>query len=345
MTVSNGENGHSNGHTPAPVLEKGSWTVGLINSRHKYLSAETFGFKINANGKTMKKKQVLSAWSVNDRDCDILHVSGLDSGAVWWRRQYLLEIAFAEIFGSGSVRKCDLRKWGEGWFSQVWNFSLWRFFWSMGFPVRISWPRKLLETIEIISGAFHVVISWEQAVTIWSAAPRVHLMESCGMCTWLPDPRSTSAVLDARGSQDCLKRKLRSRLRRTCPGGRTRCSPWSSERRRTSTPSTPATTCIWWEMVASLRRWTMTACLHASTTVDTLLSETTLVSTCHPLAREQCSRPGPMWWPRTSSSLWRILFPRPASWLLLTLATSQWSKVMNHQTKCIVITGAPLVRR
>jgi len=62
MTVSNGEangdGGHTNGHTPAPVLEKGSWTIGLINSRHKYLSAETFGFKINANGKTMKKKQV-----------------------------------------------------------------------------------------------------------------------------------------------------------------------------------------------------------------------------------------------------------------------------------------------
>ena len=60
MTVSNGDsaNGESNGHTAAPVLEKGSWTVGLVNSRHKYLSAETFGFKINANGKTMKKKQV-----------------------------------------------------------------------------------------------------------------------------------------------------------------------------------------------------------------------------------------------------------------------------------------------
>ena len=59
MTVSNGDsNGETNGHTAAPVLEKGSWTVGLVNSRHKYLSAETFGFKINANGKTMKKKQV-----------------------------------------------------------------------------------------------------------------------------------------------------------------------------------------------------------------------------------------------------------------------------------------------
>ena len=64
MTVgngdTNGDGGHANGHTAAPVLEKGSWTVGLVNSRHKYLSAETFGFKINANGKTMKKKQVLT---------------------------------------------------------------------------------------------------------------------------------------------------------------------------------------------------------------------------------------------------------------------------------------------
>ena len=59
MTVNGESNGaQTNGQSAAPVLEKGSWTVGLVNSRHKYLSAETFGFKINANGKTMKKKQV-----------------------------------------------------------------------------------------------------------------------------------------------------------------------------------------------------------------------------------------------------------------------------------------------
>ena len=34
-----------------------------------------------------------------------------------------------------------------------------------------------------------------------------------------------------------------SRWRRTCPGARTRCSHWSSGRRPTSTPSTPAPTC------------------------------------------------------------------------------------------------------
>ena len=54
---SNGAAAHaSNGTTAA--TDKGCWTIGLINSKYKYLSAETFGFRTNANGKALKKKQV-----------------------------------------------------------------------------------------------------------------------------------------------------------------------------------------------------------------------------------------------------------------------------------------------
>lgn len=38
-----------------------TWNVGLINNQGKYFTAETFGFKINAAGTTMRKKQV---WTI-----------------------------------------------------------------------------------------------------------------------------------------------------------------------------------------------------------------------------------------------------------------------------------------
>ena len=57
----NGVASHSSNGATAAADSKGCWTIGLINSKFKYLSAETFGFRTNANGKSLKKKQVLNS--------------------------------------------------------------------------------------------------------------------------------------------------------------------------------------------------------------------------------------------------------------------------------------------
>ena len=57
MSRGNGVVGEVNGCSSSVCgAPPGCWMVGLCNARAKYLTAETFGFKINANGKKISRR-------------------------------------------------------------------------------------------------------------------------------------------------------------------------------------------------------------------------------------------------------------------------------------------------
>jgi fascin 1 len=73
-----GQNGHTNGDSNGTSGGNSTWMIGLVNSALKYLTAETFGYKVNANGVALKKKQLWTMEPFGDQTDAICLKSHLD---------------------------------------------------------------------------------------------------------------------------------------------------------------------------------------------------------------------------------------------------------------------------
>ncbi|XP_021950960.1 protein singed isoform X2 [Folsomia candida] len=117
-------NGHTttNNNCTESNWNLGIWSVGVINAKNKrYLTAETFGYKINANGTSLKKKQT---WRLEPAGADgICLKSHLDRylavdqyGNVTCDQEEKEHGAFFEVVASGKEGTWTLRNTSRGYY-------------------------------------------------------------------------------------------------------------------------------------------------------------------------------------------------------------------------------------
>lgn len=76
---------NTNGDILLQNQQKGWWTIGLINGQYKYMTAETFGYKLNANGASLKKKQLWTLEPSTTGDSKLGALGFRDNIPEWFR--------------------------------------------------------------------------------------------------------------------------------------------------------------------------------------------------------------------------------------------------------------------
>lgn len=78
FSIKNKKMSETNGYVANGEPVGQQWLVGLLNSQCRYLTAESFGFKVNANGVGLKKKQLWTLEPFGSYDDSVCLRSHLD---------------------------------------------------------------------------------------------------------------------------------------------------------------------------------------------------------------------------------------------------------------------------